>query len=191
MRSFTRRERIGVAALLGLIGLIGFYQLLWPRYRRYRRWEGEIRDNLEKIRRARGRIRGVPALRSKLHELENRLYAGRTAAGTPGGFPRLLRRIEATRGRAHIPPENVARIARGVSGPERPGGTGAVARFRSITMENVVRLIWQLRGKQRPVGVQGIRLDPVEVESTTRYDVRLQLWVPLAYGADAGRDPEP
>ncbi len=189
MSSLSGRERAGIGVFLGLLCWVVFSYVLLPEYRRFRNGHREITENLRNIRVARDRLRDLPDLRSEVRVLERRLTPGAVESNLSGGFPNVLRELERLVSEAHIPPEKIDRIGRTdpysppESEPAGPVGVGIVAQFRSITMENLVRLIWRFRSLPVPVGVRTLRVDPVAVESRTFYDVRMSLGLPVASAA--------
>lgn len=177
----TDRERTLLILLVVVaVGIFGRYLLL-PAWQEYRAVGERVRANVERIRRARRRISRLGSLTAETRRIEARLQRLRKRFPSRGEFHALMARLEEQARAAGIAGDRIAGFERTGTRDWDYVRTRIVrARFRGLSLDQVVRLLWRFNRRIPRLRVKSFdrfHLTMDRREGDRRFDLQFDLMV--------------
>jgi len=191
-----KRERNLLIAFGAIVVGFGFYYGLLPMYYHYQELKPKIDKNIEKIQNAQAQASRLEALVDELTETKRKLKKARQKLPERGRFRELMSKLEKQARSAGIPDEKILQFSQGQTSSIKDGMVQEMsisARFDSITMEQLVEMLWRFDNMIRMLDIKSFRnfsISRTEGNDQFLYSINMDMTVYILRDTDSVEQEE-
>ena len=169
-----QREKVMLIGLVIASLVVGYYYVIGPAWEEYVERGEEIEQNVERIREAQARARGLEELIDEYEEIQKQLLEAERRLPEGGEFLELIVELENEAEAAGISSENIRTFDEGpIEERDEVVSMGIIAAFDNITIGELTRMLWRFNEMERLVDIIDIDITPTD--DPDEYDVSLEL----------------
>ncbi|GEM_PF-7085808 len=169
-----QREKVMLIGLIIAALVVGYYYVIGPGWEEYVERGEEIEQNVERIREAQARARGLEELIEEFEEIQKQLLEAQRRLPEGGEFLELIVALEREAEASGISSGNIITFD---EGPIEERGEvvsmGIIAVFENITIGELSQMLWRFNEMERLIDIIEIEITPSDEQDT--YDVSLEL----------------